>query len=66
MSVYTHLTDAQFSEFCQRFGVNFKKAIPITQGIKNSNWFIQTQDDKDGEPSYVFTLFEERKPHEIE
>lgn len=66
MSVYTHLTDAQFSEFCCRFGVNFKKAIPITQGIKNSNWFIQTQDDKDGEPSYVFTLFEERKPHEIE
>lgn len=66
MSVYTQLSDSQFSEFCQAFGVDFAKAIPITQGIKNSNWFIQTKTDKDGEPSFVFTLFEERKPHEIE
>lgn len=66
MSVYTQLGDQQFSEFCSRFGVDFAKAIPITQGIKNSNWFIQTTTDKEGEPSYVFTLFEERKPHEIQ
>lgn len=66
MSVYTQLTNKQFSEFCQYFGVEFAKAIPITQGIKNSNWFIQTTDDKENEPSFVFTLFEERKPHEIE
>lgn len=66
MSVYTQLTNKQFSEFCQYFGVEFAKAIPITQGIKNSNWFIQTTDDKENESSFVFTLFEERKPHEIE
>ena len=66
MSVYTQLTDQQFSDFCQQFGVDFAKAIPITQGIKNSNWFIETTTDKAGEPSYVFTLFEERKPHEIQ
>ena len=66
MSVYTQLTDDQFATFCQRFGVSFKCAIPITQGIKNSNWFIQTTDDVDGAHSYVFTLFEERPPEDIE
>ena len=66
MSVYTQLTDDQFATFCQRFGVSFVRAIPITQGIKNSNWFIQTTDDSDGAHSYVFTLFEERPPEDIE
>jgi homoserine kinase type II len=66
MSVYTQLTDDQFAAFCQRFGVSFARAIPITQGIKNSNWFIQTTDDVDGSHSYVFTLFEERPPEDIE
>ena len=66
MSVYTQLTDDQFATFCQRFGISFARAIPITQGIKNSNWFIQTTDDVDGEHSYVFTLFEERPPEDIE
>ena len=66
MSVYTQLTDDQFATFCQRFGVSFARAIPITQGIKNSNWFIQTTDDVDGAHSYVFTLFEERPPEDIE
>ncbi|MDE0491592.1 homoserine kinase [Psychrobacter sp. A3] len=66
MSVYTQLTDDQFAAFCQRFGVSFARAIPITQGIKNSNWFIQTTDDVDGAHAYVFTLFEERPPEDIE
>lgn len=66
MSVYTQLTDDQFAAFCQSFGVSFARAIPITQGIKNSNWFIQTTDDAEGAPSYVFTLFEERPPADIE
>ena len=66
MSVYTQLTDDQFAAFCQSFGVSFACAIPITQGIKNSNWFIQTTDDVDGTYSYVFTLFEERPPADIE
>ncbi|MGE6442102.1 homoserine kinase [Psychrobacter sp. NPDC078409] len=66
MSVYTQLTDDQFAAFCQSFGVSFARAIPITQGIKNSNWFIQTTDDVDGRYSYVFTLFEERPPADIE
>ncbi len=66
MSVYTQLTNEQFATFCQNFGVSFARAIPITQGIKNSNWFIQTTDDSDGEHSYVFTLFEERPPSDIE
>ena len=66
MSVYTQLTDDQFAAFCQRFGITFARAIPITQGIKNSNWFIQTTDDVDGAHSYVFTLFEERPPEDIE
>jgi len=66
MSVYTQLTDDQFAAFCQSFGVSFARAIPITQGIKNSNWFIQTTDDADGTYSYVFTLFEERPPADIE
>ena len=66
MSVYTQLTYTQFATFCQRFGVSFARAIPITQGIKNSNWFIQTTDDVDGAHSYVFTLFEERPPEDIE
>ncbi|MER1973897.1 MAG: phosphotransferase, partial [Psychrobacter alimentarius] len=66
MSVYTQLTDDQFAAFCQSFGVSFARAIPITQGIKNSNWFIQTTDDVDSQHSYVFTLFEERPPADIE
>ncbi|WP_199506876.1 MULTISPECIES: homoserine kinase [unclassified Psychrobacter] len=66
MSVYTQLTDDQFAAFCQSFGVSFARAIPITQGVKNSNWFIQTTDDADGSYSYVFTLFEERPPSDIE
>ena len=66
MSVYTQLTTEQFATFCQNFGVSFARAIPITQGIKNSNWFIQTTDDADGEHTYVFTLFEERPPSDIE
>lgn len=66
MSVYTQLSESQFHHFCARFGVEFARAIPITQGIKNSNWFIESSSDKAGEPSLVFTLFEERKPHEIE
>ncbi|MEN6671048.1 homoserine kinase [Psychrobacter sp. B38] len=66
MSVYTQLTDDQFAAFCQSFGVSFARATPITQGIKNSNWFIETTDDVAGAPSYVFTLFEERPPADIE
>jgi len=66
MSVYTQLTDDQFAAFCASFGVSFVRAIPITQGIKNSNWFIQTTDDAEGDYSYVFTLFEERPPEDIE
>ncbi|PYE38552.1 homoserine kinase [Psychrobacter fozii] len=66
MSVYTQLTNDQFATFCQSFGVSFVRAIPITQGIKNSNWFIQTTDDVDGAYSYVLTLFEERPPADIE
>jgi len=66
MSVYTQLTDDQFAAFCASFGVSFVRAIPITQGIKNSNWFIQTTDDTEGDYSYVFTLFEERPPEDIE
>lgn len=66
MSVYTQLTNDQFAAFCQSFGVSFARAIPITQGIKNSNWFIQTTDDVEGEHSYVFTLYEERPPADIE
>ncbi|WP_066801135.1 homoserine kinase [Moraxella oblonga] len=65
MSVYTHLSDDEFFAFCGLFGVKFKKATPITQGIKNSNWFISTDSDKDGEHSYVFTLYEERVPDDI-
>ena len=53
MSVYTQLTTEQFTTFCAKFSLTFKKATPITQGIKNSNWFIETADDKDGNPSYV-------------
>ena len=52
MSVYTHLSDDEFFAFCGLFGVAFKKAAPITQGIKNSNWFIQTDSDEDGEFSH--------------
>lgn len=66
MSVYTQLSQDQFAAFCHAFGVSFAKAIPITQGIKNSNWFIQTTDDSEGSYSYVFTLFEERPPEDIE
>lgn len=65
MSVYTHLSEDEFFAFCGLYNVTFKKAIPITQGIKNSNWFIQTDKDKDGEFSYVFTLYEERMPEDI-
>lgn len=66
MSVYTHLSEDQFTAFCHAFGISFDKAIPITQGVKNSNWFIQTTEDIEGEYSYVFTLFEERPPADIE
>lgn len=70
MSVYTQLTEDQFSMFCLAFGVDFAKAIPITQGVKNSNWFIQTtadiKSDNPEQKSYVLTLFEERPPEDVE
>lgn len=65
MSVYTHLSDDEFFAFCGLYGVPFKKAIPIVQGVKNSNWFIQTDRDVGDEFSYVFTLYEERSPDDI-
>ena len=49
MSVYTHLSEDEFFAFCGLYGVKFGKAIPIVQGVKNSNWFIQTQDDQGDE-----------------
>lgn len=65
MSVYTQLSDDEFFAFCGLYGVKFAKAIPIVQGVKNSNWFIQTDNDKDDDFSYVFTLYEERVPADI-
>ena len=65
MSVYTHLSEDEFFAFCGLFGVKFKKAIPIVQGVKNSNWFIQTDGDEGDDFSYVFTLYEERVPADI-
>lgn len=65
MSVYTHLSEDEFFAFCGLYGVKFGKAIPIVQGVKNSNWFIQTQDDQGDDFSYVFTLYEERVPADI-
>lgn len=65
MSVYTHLSHDEFFAFCSLFGVTFKKAIPIVQGIKNSNWFIQAEHDHGDDFSYVFTLYEERAPEDI-
>lgn len=65
MSVYTHLSHDEFFAFCGLFGVTFKKAIPIVQGIKNSNWFIQAEHDHGDDFSYVFTLYEERAPEDI-
>lgn len=65
MSVYTHLSDDEFFAFCGLFGVKFRRATAIVQGIKNSNWFIQTDSDEDGEFSHVFTLYEERVPDDI-
>ena len=65
MSVYTHLSDDEFFAFCGLYGVKFKKAIPIVQGVKNSNWFIQTDSDQGSDFSYVFTLYEERVPADI-
>lgn len=65
MSVYTHLSDDEFYAFCGLYGVPFKKAIPIVQGIKNSNWFVQTDRDVGEDFSYVFTLYEERAPEDI-
>lgn len=60
MSVYTQLSHTQFVHFCQEFGLDFYGATPIVLGVKNSNWFIDTNQGE-----FVFTLFEERKPHEI-
>lgn len=65
MSVYTHLSEDEFFAFCGLFGVKFKRATPITQGIKNSNWFIQTDGDAGDEFSHVFTLYEERVPADV-
>ncbi|MFW2177760.1 MULTISPECIES: homoserine kinase [unclassified Moraxella] len=69
MSVYTHLSEDEFFAFCGLYGVKFAKAIPIVQGVKNSNWFIQTDadlnSDKGNDFSYVFTLYEERVPEDI-
>lgn len=65
MSVYTHLSEDEFFAFCGLFGVKFKKAIPIVQGVKNSNWFVQTDGDEGNDFSYVFTLYEERVPADI-
>lgn len=63
MSVYTQLTKQEFASYCHKFGQSFFKAEPITQGIKNSNWFIYTKETP--APDFVLTLFEERTPPDV-
>lgn len=43
MSVYTQLTNEQFSEFCNKFGVSFKKATPITKVSKILTGLLKQQ-----------------------
>lgn len=55
MSVYTTLSLAQVQDFAAPYGLEVIELIPIQAGIQNTNYFLNTADQK----QYVLTVFEE-------
>lgn len=55
MSVYTSISDTEFSEILKDYALgDFIRAQGIQAGFKNTNYFITTSKGE-----YVFTLFEQ-------
>ena len=56
MAVYTKLSNEEIGEIINDFNVGeFASATPITAGIENSNYLIETSTGKN-----IFTIFENR------
>jgi homoserine kinase type II len=61
MSVYTSISDKEFSEILNTYPLGqFIRAQGISTGIENTNYFVTTTNGE-----YVFTLFEKIKPQEL-
>lgn len=62
MAVYTTLTDEEIAGFIARYGLgDVISAAGITEGIENTNYFVETSEGK-----YILTLFEQRAhPEEL-
>jgi homoserine kinase type II len=61
MSVYTSISDKQFSEILKNYSLgDFLHAQGIQAGIENTNYFISTTKGE-----YVFTLFEKINQQEL-
>ena len=61
MSVYTPISDDEFSEILKSYGLGkFISSRGIEAGIENTNYFITTSKDE-----YVFTLFEKLSKDEV-
>lgn len=62
MSVYTSISDNEFSEILKNYSLgDFIRAQGIQAGIENTNYFISTTKGE-----YVFTLFEKINQQELE
>lgn len=61
MSVYTSISDKEFSEILSHYNLgNFIRSQGIQAGIENTNYFITTTKGE-----YVFTLFEKINQNEL-
>lgn len=62
MSVYTSLSDKEFSEILNTYPLgNYVRSQGIQAGIENTNYFVTTTKGE-----YVFTLFEKIYKTELE
>ena len=61
MSVYTSVSDDEMRQLLTRYNLGeFQSLQGIAQGVTNSNYFLHTQSG-----SYVLTVFETLKAHEV-
>ena len=62
MSVYTSISDNEFSEILTHYNLgDFIRAQGIQAGIENTNYFVDTTKGE-----YVFTVFEKINQQELE
>lgn len=61
MAVYTHITKAHLDEVAQLYGFRaITEAIPITEGVENTNYLLHYQDAESVAHRAILTLFEQR------